>query len=399
MYPNPQPQKQITLTYSYLKKLSGKVYNPETVKNILTVSGFKIVNDTAEAIIVDAPYSKPDIELPADVVEEIMRIDGYDNVEIPQSIFISPSVEALGFQNALKEKIANYLSGNGFYEIFTNSITNSAYFDEEVLQTSVKMLNSLSANLNIMRPSMLETGLECILHNLNRKNNNLLLYEFGKVYSTSGVGKYIETEKLSMYITGLTQESSWKHKDEKSDIYYLKGIAENVLKLAGIEGYSISIAKVKEMQYGLQVKQGEKLLISMGLVETSVAKKFDIKQPVYYGEIEWQTLCALAARQKSGYKEIPRFPAVQRDLAVVIDKAVSFEQVEQSVAKINIKKLQSLKLFDLFESDKLGKDKKSFAINFTFIDTEKTLTDSEIDGMMQKIMKSFEQDLSAEIRK
>lgn len=399
VYPDPQPQKRITLTYAYLKKLSGKVYNPGTVENILTVSGFKIVSNTAEAIVVDAPYSKPDIELPADVVEEVMRIDGYDNVEIPQSIFISPSVEALGFQNAFKEKIANYLSGNGFYEIFTNSITNSGYFSEEVLQTSVKMLNSLSANLNIMRPSMLETGLECILHNLNRKNNNLRLYEFGKVYSTSGVGRYSETEKLSLYITGLTQESSWKHKDEKSDIYYLKGIAESILQLAGVERYSITIVKARQMQYALEIKQGNIVLISLGLVENAVTKKFDIKQPVYYGEIEWQALCGLAAKQKSGYKEIPRFPAVQRDLAIVIDKNLSYEKVEQSVAKAGIKKLQSLKLFDLFESDKLGKDKKSFAINFTFIDTEKTLTDAEIDGMMQKIMKTFEQDLSAEIRK
>ena len=153
------------------------------------------------------------------------------------------------------------------------------------------------------------------------------------------------------------------------------------------------------MLHALEIKQGNTVLISLGLVENAVTKKFDIKQPVYYGEIEWQALCGLAAKQKSGYKEIPRFPAVQRDLAIVIDKNLSYEKVEQSVAKAGIKKLQSLKLFDLFESDKLGKDKKSFAINFTFIDTEKTLTDAEIDGMMQKIMKTFEQDLSAEIRK
>lgn len=399
IYPDARPQKRITLTYDYLKRLSGKVYNAETVESILSVLGFKVVSNSPEAIVVDAPYSKPDVELPADVVEEIMRIDGYDNVEIPQNISISPSVEALGFQFALKEKIANYLSGNGFYEIFTNSITNSAYFTEEVLSTSVKMLNSLSANLNIMRPSMLETGLECILHNLNRKNNSLRLYEFGKVYTTAGVGKYSETDKLSLYITGLTREASWKHKDEKSDIYYLKGIAGNILKLSGIEEYTVTVSTQKQMQYSLQVKQGNVLLISLGLVQSSVAKNFDIKQPVYYGEVEWHALCSLAAKQKSGYKEIPRFPAVQRDLAIVIDKNLSFEKVETSVAKANIKKLQSVKLFDLFESDKLGKDKKSFAVNFTFIDAEKTLTDTEIDKMMQKIMQVFEQDLNAEIRK
>ncbi len=399
VYPDTRPQKRITLSYAYLKKLSGKIYSHEMVKDILIVSGFKIVSTSPENIVVDVPYSKPDIELPADIVEEIMRIDGYDNVEIPQNISISPSVETLGFQYALKEKVANYLSGNGFYEIFTNSITNSAYFTEDVLRTSVKMLNSLSAQLNIMRPSMLETGLECILHNLNRKNNNLKLYEFGKTYATAGIGSYIETDKLCLYITGLTQEASWKHKDEKSDIYYLKGVAENILKLAGVDNYTISITPIKQMQYSLQIKQDKTLLISFGLVENAVSKKFDIKQPVYYIEVEWHALCSLASKQKSGYKEIPRFPAVQRDLAIVIDKHLPFEQVETAVAKAGVKKLQSIKLFDLFESEKLGKDKKSFAINFTFVDTEKTLTDTEIDGMMQKVMQTFEQELLAEIRK
>ena len=399
VYPDTRPQKRITLSYAYLKKLSGKIYSHEMVKDILIVSGFKIVSTSPENIVVDVPYSKPDIELPADIVEEIMRIDGYDNVEIPQNISISPSVETLGFQYALKEKVANYLSGNGFYEIFTNSITNSAYFTEDVLRTSVKMLNSLSAQLNIMRPSMLETGLECILHNLNRKNNNLKLYEFGKTYATAGIGSYIETDKLSLYITGLTQEASWKHKDEKSDIYYLKGVAENILKLAGVDNYTISITPIKQMQYSLQIKQDKTLLISFGLVENAVSKKFDIKQPVYYIEVEWHALCSLASKLKSGYKEIPRFPAVQRDLAIVIDKHLPFEQVETAVAKAGVKKLQSIKLFDLFESEKLGKDKKSFAINFTFVDTEKTLTDTEIDGMMQKVMQTFEQELLAEIRK
>ena len=199
VYPDPKPKAQVTLKYEYLKKLSGKYYAPSTVKNILTVTGFDIISEDNTAIVAAVPFSKPDIALPADIVEEIMRIDGYDNVAIPQQIAISPSVETLAFPAALKEKLSNFLAGNGFNEIFTNSITNSAYFDEEVISSSVKMLNSLSAELNIMRPSMLETGLECIVHNLNRKNNNLRLFEFGKTYRTSGVGKYEEKEKLCLY--------------------------------------------------------------------------------------------------------------------------------------------------------------------------------------------------------
>ncbi|MFT3706015.1 MAG: phenylalanine--tRNA ligase subunit beta [Agriterribacter sp.] len=400
VYPNPKQQKQVTLSYAYLKRLSGKQYDADTVKNILTVSGFTIVQSDANALTVAAPFSKPDIELAADIVEEVMRIDGYDNVEIPQNISISPSVETIGFQSALKEKLGNFLAGIGFNEIFTNSITNSAYFDEDTLKTSVKMINSLSADLNIMRPSMLETGLECILHNLNYKNNNLRLFEYGKTYSSSGVGKYQEQEKICLYITGLTQGASWKEKEEKSDFYFLKGVTESILQTAGLNNYTITtLTANRELQYGLQTSLNNNLLATFGQVNEGVTKRFGIKQPVWYAELEWEALYKSAAAQKNGYTEIPRFPAVQRDLAIVLDKQVPFEKIQETVTKAGVKKLRSMELFDVFESDKLGAGKKSLAISFTFLDTEKTLTDKEIDGMIQKIMLTFERDLLAEIRK
>ena len=328
-----------------------------------------------------------------------MRIDGYDNVAIPGSITISPSVENIAYQEALKEKIAHYLAGNGFNEIFTNSITNSAYFDEATLRTSVKMLNSLSAGLNIMRPSMLETGLECLAHNINRKNNNLRLFEFGKTYHTSGVGQYEEKEKLCLYITGMLKEASWKAGEDKSDFYFLKGIAESILRTTGLSRYQLQPATAQHLTYGLQIQLHSDTLITLGLADAAIIKRFDIKQQVWYAELEWEKIYHYASKQHPGYSEIPRFPAVQRDLAIVVDKQLPYEKVEQSVKKINIKKLQSVKLFDVFESDKLGAGKKSFAINLTFLDTEKTLTDNEIDGMMQRIMHIFEQELPAEIRK
>ncbi|MBN8859433.1 MAG: phenylalanine--tRNA ligase subunit beta [Sphingobacteriales bacterium] len=399
VYPDPKPKAQVTLKYEYLKKLSGKYYAPSTVKNILTVTGFDIISEDNTAIVAAVPFSKPDIALPADIVEEIMRIDGYDNVAIPQQIAISPSVETLAFPAALKEKLSNFLAGNGFNEIFTNSITNSAYFDEEVISSSVKMLNSLSAELNIMRPSMLETGLECIVHNLNRKNNNLRLFEFGKTYRTSGVGKYEEKEKLCLYISGTLEEKSWKAKEKKSDFYYLKGIMAGILQASGLEVSIQALEQNKELEYGLTASVNKEALAHFGLVHSAITKKFDIRQPVWYGIIDWKTLSRLASKQKTGYVEIPRFPAVERDLAIVIDKKISYREVEEAVAKAGIKKLRSMYLFDVFESDKLGASKKSFAVSFTFLDTEKTLTDKEIDGMMQKIMGSVEKELSAEIRK
>ena len=211
VYPNPKQKTQIAIKYHYLKKISGKNYHPDTVKKIFESLNFEIIKDSIDELWVAPPFSKPDIELPADLAEEIMRIDGLDNVEIPTSITISPSTEVDYTGFAYKEKISNSLAGQGFHEIFTNSIANSAWYSEEVLLTTVKMLNNLSADLNVMRPSMLETGLHCIAFNLNRKNNSLRLFEFGKTYTTSAVGKYFETDHLAIYTSG-NNEASWKSK-------------------------------------------------------------------------------------------------------------------------------------------------------------------------------------------
>lgn len=399
VYPAPQPKKQVELKYAYLKRLSGKQYPADTVLKVLQSSGFDVLQQSGEAVTVAAPYSKPDIELPADVVEEIMRIDGYDNVAIPQHINISPSVETIGFATALKEKTGNFLAANGFNEIFTNSITNSAYFDDDTLQHTVKMLNSLSADLNVMRPSMLETGLECVLHNLNHKNNNIRLFEFGKTYKTEAPGKYSEKDNLCFYITGALKEGSWNTKEQKSDFYYLKGLIESVFQLAAINKYAFENSSQSYLQYGLDIVIKKQPVGSIGLVNASVAKRFDIKSPVWYAVLDWQKITEIAGAQLQGYVEIPKFPAVQRDIAIVIDKNIQYREVEKVVNKLGIQRLQGLKLFDVFESDKLGASKKSLAVNFTFLDKEKTMTDTDIDGMIQKIMQAFEKELSAEIRK
>lgn len=400
IYPAPREKKKIQLTYAYLERLSGKAYAPATVKKVLQSLGFEILEETETAVLVTAPFSKPDIELPADLVEEIMRVDGLDNVVIPQHITISPSVEALGYEIALKDRLASVLTGNGFYEILTNSITNSAYFDEDTLQHSVKMLNNLSAELNIMRPSMLETGLECILHNLNRKNNQLKLFEFGKTYhSTNVTGKYREEEKLCLYITGLLQETSWKQKAINSDFYYLKGLVAGLLQSANIETLQTETTQRKGLEYAIHINHGTDVIATLGPVSAQTLSRFDIKQPVWYAELDWKKVVAASSADKDHYTEVPKFPAVQRDLAIVVDNQLSYDKVEAAIGGLNIKRLQGIKLFDVFESDKLGANKKSFAVNFTFLDREKTLKDEEIDGIMQKIMRVVEKDLGAEIRK
>jgi phenylalanyl-tRNA synthetase beta chain len=281
LYPAPQPKTQVKLDFSYLKKLSGKNYPADAVKKILTGLGFELLNEDIAYIQVAVPYSKPDISLPADIVEEIMRIDGLDNIEIPTSITISPSVEEFGYKHVWKEKNANYLAGLGFNEIFTNSITNSAYFSKEDLEHTVKLLNNLSAEHNIMRPSMLETGLESVAHNLNRKNHNLRFFEFGKTYSSQAPGKYDETDHLCLYITGQVTESSWKTKGETADLYYVKGVVNSLMNLMGLRNNEWSSLKNAKLEYGLQIDSVDGLLAELGSVHPAELKHFDIRQPVF----------------------------------------------------------------------------------------------------------------------
>ena len=399
IYPQPKEKTQVAMKHHYLKKLSGKNYHADTVKDILVSLGFEMLKEGIDELRVAVPYHKPDVSLAADLVEEILRIDGLDNVTIPDAITITPSVEDNYALEVYKEKTANYLVGLGFYEIMTNSITNSAYFAEEELGTSVKMLNNLSADLNILRPSMLETGLESIAHNLNRKNNDLRFFEFGKTYATTGSAQYSEPGHLCLYITGKNLEESWRNKPTAADFYVLKGIVAKILQLLGVTVDSFEALQHPKFESGLLGKIKEEPVLQTGIVNKKTLARFDIKQPVFFADLNWDLLSKIAAANKPAFKPIAKFPAVQRDLALIVSNQLAYEEVEKTVQKMNLKKLQAVKLFDIFESEKLGAGKKSMAVNFTFLDEEKTLTDQEIDGWMNKIMSTLEKDLQAEIRK
>ncbi|OQP47159.1 phenylalanine--tRNA ligase subunit beta [Niastella yeongjuensis] len=400
VYPNPVQQPQVQLKYSFLRKLSGKSYPADAVKKILVSLGFDIIKDSAEDVVAAAPLSKPDIHLPADIVEEIMRIDGLDNVEIPKAITISPSVEPNRGKHIYREKTSDYLVGLGFNEIFTNSITNATYFDEAELSTAVKLLNNLSADHNIMRPSMLQTGLEAIAHNLNRKNNDLRFFEFGKTYSTQGPGKYSERERVCLYITGQVQDDAWKGKGTASDIFYLKGVVARILQLTGISKASFApVPDENNLVNTLQVTINKDVIATLGQVTSQELKRFDLKQPVFYADLDFELMLKYISANSIKAKELPRQLPVRRDLAMVVPKSLPFADVENTVKKVKIDKLQSIQLFDIFESEKLGADKKSLAVSFTFLDEEKTPTDKDIDGMMNKIMNALETNLQAEIRK
>ena len=399
VYPEPKPKTEVAMKYHYLKKLSGKNYHGDTIKNILTGLGFEIIKEGQDDIRVAVPYSKPDISIPADIVEEIMRIDGLDNVEIPSAITISPAVETLGLEAACKEKTANFLVGAGFSEIFTNSITNAAYYNEAVLQTTVKMINSLSADLNVMRPAMMETGLESVAYNLNRKNNDLQFFEFGKTYSTTETGKYEEQQHLSLYISGKRIADGWKIKTDKTDFYFAKGLVEKILSILGIKISAYNIEANEKLDSCITALVKNEVVATVGSVNKKTLAQFEIKQPVFYADINWDNVLTLHKKQKIGFTEIPKYPAVQRDLAIVVDKTVRYDAVQKATAGAKVSKLQSVNLFDVFENEKLGANKKSMAINFTFLDEEKTMADKDIDAMMGKIIASYEKELNAMVRK
>ena len=398
-YPQPMEQTSVGLKYHYLKKLSGKNYHADTIKNILAGLGFEIIKEGIDEIWLKVPFSKPDISIPADIVEEIMRIDGLDNIEIPAAITISPSADNGSGSAAVKEKIANYLTGLGFYEIFTNSITNSRYFDEVILQTTVKMINSLGAELDILRPSMLQTGLEVIAHNINRKNTSLQLFEFGKTYSTNGTGEYKESNHLSLYISGMVNEGGWQNKPVKADFYFLKGVCEKVLAATGTTALSFETIADADFVDSLVIKLKNKVIGIASNINPKTLVKFDIKEPVFYADIYWDEIPALKINQAVQYKDVPKYPSVERDLALIVNKDISYAQIQSAVAGAKINFLKSIKLFDIFESEKLGVNKKSMAVNFTFLDETKTLTDKEIEEMMKKLISNFEITLHAEIRK
>ncbi len=399
VYPTPKEKIEVALKYHYLKKLSGKNYHGDTIKNILHSLGFELIKEGDDEMRFKVPFSKPDISIAADIVEEIMRIDGFDNVDIPAMITIAPSVETLAHEAAYTEKTAEYLAGSGFQEIFTNSITNSAYYSEAVLQHTVKMINNLSEELNIMRPAMMETGLTSIAYNLNRKNNDLKFFEFGKTYSVSEAGKYIEDNHLTIYITGNKTADGWKGKGEKADFYFVKAVFEKIMNVLGLKADAYTEAENPDLSNALQAAIKNEKVAEIGLVHSSKLERFDIKQPVFYADLNWDRLLKLNKKNSIQHTDVSKYPAVNRDLAIIVNKTLTFEAVQKATSTARVNKLTSISLFDIFESEKIGAGKKSMAISFTFLDEEKTMTDKEIDGMMNKIIGAYEKELGAEIRK
>jgi phenylalanyl-tRNA synthetase beta chain len=390
VYPTPLKANTITVNYAYINKLSGANYSKQKIKNILLQLCFAITNETENELTVTVPYAKPDITIPADIVEEIMRIDGLDNIPFTGKIqYAIGGATQNAFGRKCKEQIANTLIGKGYYELFTNSITHSAHYTEQ--DRLVKMINNLSAELDVLRPSMLETGLNVISYNVNRKQNRLHLFEFGKVYFKANE-KYIEEEQLSIYISGNTLPEHWNIKEENANIYTAKGIAAAICEALGVQ------ATIVDKDGDLLIVKKKKTLGRITEVPTQTLSKFDIKQNVLHLVFYWPALVAEAEQNKIQFAGIPKYPSVRRDLALVIDKKISYAEVLASVQKANVAMLKEVNIFDVFESEKLGADKKSYAISLQLSHADKTLTVEEVEAEVKKIVSSLEKGVQAQIR-
>ncbi len=388
-YPMPLPSVQVTVGYEYIQKLSGKAYQHTAIQKILIALGFEIINEAGDDVTLKVPSNKTDVTQPADIVEEVLRIDGLDNIEIPGRLNIALT-KALPNDREVRDRVAELLCGMGLQEIVTNSIVNSKFYPER--NDLVRMINSLSADLDVMRPSMLEGGLEVVAYNCNRKSQDLGLFEYGNVYAQKD-GKYIQEARLALWVTGNIRTTHWDQKEQKTTIFYLKGLIDNLVKYAGIKNVLLN-SDGEEMVWTWKNKT---LCIAKEVPQARLGL-FDIKQPVYFAEINWDVWAKAQAAGAIVYKEVPKFPAVQRDIAIVLDANVTYKQVEETTEQLKLDALKSFGLFDVFESEKLGKGKKSYALSYTFQLQDRTLTDGEIEQLMKQLMDVYKNKLSAQIR-
>ena len=380
IYPNPKEKVELQVSYNSINELAGKVYHKNQVKRILNSLCFDILEENDDKLKLAVPFAKPDIEFEADIVEEIMRIDGIDN--IPFTGEIRYQVGKGTYRKNVKQEICNQLVGKGFYEIITNSITNSQYYPEH--ENLVRMMNSLTSELDIMRPSMLETALQSIAHNHNRKNEDLKFFEFGKVYANHK-GRYVESERLCLYLTGHQESGHWGKKPKPIDIFYCKGVIASLLSNARFKADGT-------------IQLGKKKLGSIEMVSSNRRKSFGIENPVWFIDMDWKVIKTNLEKSTNRFEPLPKYPGTNRDLALVLDKKVQYAQVENAILRVVSDKMIGLDVFDIFESEKLGLDKKSYAVRLSFLDKTKTITDAEVEAEMKKVISSLKKEVRAEIR-
>jgi phenylalanyl-tRNA synthetase beta chain len=409
VYPNPIPKVKVEAKWKNIDRLIGKSIGKDVIKNILQSLHFQILKENTDGLHLEVPACRIDVTREADVIEEILRIYGYNNIEIPVRLNSSVSHSSKPDPENLMNSVLDYLSNNGFSEIINNSLTRFVYYENQKdfdETNSVAILNPLSRDLNVMRQSLLHGGLETILYNLNRKINELKLFEYGKVYkiadrnATDILNKYEESNHLSLIVTGRKEPETWYSGDKEVDFNYLKAVSFNLLKKLGIDLNRLQHEKTSSEYFseGLRFSVNNSPILEVGRISKSMLSTFDIKQEVFYSEFIWETLLDLTKTNKVRYRPIPKFPEVRRDLALLIDSSVTFTEVEKLAYRTENKLLRSVNLFDVYEGENLEKGKKSYAVSFILQDEEKTLTDKVIDKTMSRLMAAYQNELNAVIR-
>jgi phenylalanyl-tRNA synthetase beta chain len=408
IYPSPIQNAKVDYNYKRASQLMGMEIKTDVIKNILNDLGIKINNDTSENLELVIPNYKVDVNREVDVVEEIMRVYGYNQVPVPSKMNMPLPPHTDNRKEKFVHFISQFLAANAFNEILSNSLTKEFYAEQlNKKEEAVKILNPLSNDLSIMRQTLIFSGLEALQYNRNRKNSDLRFFEFGKTYHKSMAGQnglpgYKETNHLSLFLSGNRHAESWtKQTPEAYSIYYLKSMLNNLFAGAGMNEHGIAHQKSENDLFSssLEVFIGKKKIAEYGILKSSLQKSFDIDEDVFYADVLTDELLRSVKSAKHTISEAPKFPEVRRDLSMLINKTVSYAEMEKLACETERKLLVSMNLFDVYSDEKIGQDKVSYAISFILRDDEKTLTDKQIDGVMEKLMQVFESKLGAQIRK
>jgi len=413
VYPIPIERAKVEINYRSMFDLMGKEIPVNTIKSILAMLGITIEAESAEAMTLRIPTNKVDVTRQCDVIEEIMRIYGYNNITFDETLNSCLSYNKKPNPNKIQNVVGDYLANNGFVEIMNNSLTKAEYYDNNADFDSINnvvLLNPLSKELNVLRQTLLYSGMECIVYNINHKIQNQKLFEFGKHYrynpnqvdNEDVTKRYFEERHLSLFMTGVETGESWKMASQPVDFYYLKSHVTNILRRLRINMGRVVVepAKAKYFAEGLDLmfKDSKKVIVSLGRLAKPTLKKMDCKQDVYYADFNWDLLLKSIPTQEVTFSEIVKNPEVRRDLALLIDKNVTFDAVEKLAFETEKKLLKKVGLFDVYEGDRIEEDKKSYAVSFIFQDKDKTLSDKQIESIMTKLQKNFETRLGAKIR-
>lgn len=398
-YPEKKEDFEVLLSFENAYKLIGQEIPKETIKSILASLDIKINSVTDAGLGLVVPSYRVDVQREADIIEEILRVYGYNNIEFSHKLNTSISFDS-NKETKIENIVANQLTSLGFNETMANSLTKEDYIGlTENLNpdNNVEMLNPLSSDLKVMRQSLLFSGLESVAYNINRKNNALKFYEFGKTYHKYN-GKYQEDKHLTLFVTGNRTKDSWKVATQASDFFYTKGVIVSLLERVGINKLKTTPTKSDVFTEGITLSLGKIKLVDFGVVKRSILKEFGIKQEVLFADFNWENVLKVCGKKNIKVADLPKFPAVKRDLALLIDNKVTFKEIYNLANQSEKNLLKEVDLFDVYEGDKLPEGKKSYAVSFVLQDANKTLEDKQIDKIMQKLQATFEKNLEAVLR-